>query len=160
MVKGNDKINRNYWTYPYMVYVFWTHICVCLKLSVIYIYYCNTYFLLKKILQALIKICLFSLGWHLKLGTLLRSLVYTFLSTCFYIFWVCWIKTEMLRKDRPLRNPTPSFLTVWRYPHISGQNISSSLFFYHLISLLGVTPAGIIIPFLMECSLYNVYTSL
>ena len=35
MVNGNDLIKHNYRLYLYSTYVFWTLMCICLKLSVI-----------------------------------------------------------------------------------------------------------------------------
>ena len=34
MVKENDLIKRSYWTYPYLAHIFWTQMCLCLKMSV------------------------------------------------------------------------------------------------------------------------------
>ena len=58
----------------------------------ILIYKCHTIFFNERISRPLIKICIFSMGWNLKHETLLEILVYTFLSTCFYIICVCWIR--------------------------------------------------------------------
>ena len=33
--KETELIKSNYWTYPYLAYILWTQMCVCLKLSVI-----------------------------------------------------------------------------------------------------------------------------
>ena len=36
MVKVNDLIKRNYWTYPYLAYMYRTQMCVCLQIGVAY----------------------------------------------------------------------------------------------------------------------------
>ena len=40
MVKENNLRKCNYWIYPYLAYIFGTQICVCFKMSAIYIYKC------------------------------------------------------------------------------------------------------------------------
>ena len=48
MVKEKDIINPSFWTNPYLTYVIWTQIYVCLKMCVFYTYKCQTYFLMKE----------------------------------------------------------------------------------------------------------------
>ena len=48
MVIKNNKLNDSYWTYPYLAYVFWTQICVCFQMCVIYIYQYHIYFLMEE----------------------------------------------------------------------------------------------------------------
>ena len=57
MVEENDIINRSFWIYPYLAYVIWTQLCVCL-----YLYN-------ERISQH---------SWNLKHEILLEILVYTF----------------------------------------------------------------------------------
>ena len=46
MVKGNDLVKSNFWTYLYLDYVIWTQMCVYLTISVIYVY--QSFFLIKE----------------------------------------------------------------------------------------------------------------
>ena len=48
MAKGNDLMKYIYLTYPYLAYIVSTKMCVCLKMSVIYIAECHLFFVLKE----------------------------------------------------------------------------------------------------------------
>ena len=61
MVKENEIIKRNYWTYAWPMFLE-PKLCVCLKMSVIYIYKCHIFFCNDRVFRPFIQICLFSLG--------------------------------------------------------------------------------------------------
>ena len=58
MVKGNDLVKSNYWTYPYLAYIVWIQMCVCLKMSVIYIYKCHILFQFNNIVAFYENVCI------------------------------------------------------------------------------------------------------
>ena len=78
MVKENGLLKRNYWIYPYVTYIFWTQMCVCLKMSVTYIYNMSYIFFNNRVLKPLMKIYVFSIGWKVKHDLFLRIVVHSF----------------------------------------------------------------------------------
>ena len=104
MVKENNIINRSYRTYPYLAFVFWTQIYVCLKYA-LFIFINVKQIFNGRILQPFMKRRRFSLGWNLKHETLLGILVYiTYLC---YIICVCRIR---ICRITDLAAKTTSFL--------------------------------------------------
>ena len=110
MVNGNDVIKQNYWPYLYLTYVFW------------YI------FLIARLLQPFLKICVIWKHWNMKHWTSLDIWVQIIFHACFYIIWVCWIRICRLTFYR------------WCHSHLKKQNKNGrqnhicSIFLLHIIA--------------------------